>query len=170
MLTWGTDMGNLSCIGKGKYSSVYEHPLKADSVLILGQDPFKEMLVEVRCHISEEFLVHVPQLEHTGELDTSVVYEAPRYVRLTKKHYPKAYADYVEIGACIGKLRHKSVIRLAQLARCTVEHNGALGALWELSNLALNYSKNALLDYAKRNFMVDPATGELVLNDLFFEP
>lgn len=36
--------------------------------------------------------------------------------------------------------------------------------------MAVSYSNYTLLDYAKRNFMVDSDTGELILNDLFFEP
>lgn len=139
-------------------------------MLILGRDIFKEMLVDIRCHISEELFVHLPQLVHVGELGDFNMYESPRYARLTKKNWPNAYVDYEEIQACMGTLMNNSALQLARLAVRTVKHTSALAALWELSNLAISYSKRAHVDCVKRNFMVNPDTGELILNDLFFEP
>lgn len=163
-------MGQLKRVGKGAYSDVYEHPLKVDYVLIVGRDVFKEMLVDVSSSISDEHLAHIPELTYVGALDYATVYECKRYARLTKKHWPKAYTDYLEIKRRILALRGNSATKLARLDYPSVVHNTALFALFELSNLAVCYSKHALLDYAKRNFMVDPDTGELILNDLFFEP
>lgn len=170
MLTWGTNMGSLKRVGKGQYSSVYEHPIKADYVLILSRDKFKELLSEAVTHISDECLVHIPELTYVGSLDYDSVYECKRYVRVTKKHWPKAYADYLEIKRCIDAFRGNYATELAYLKYSSVKHNTALAALWELSNLAVSCYQRALLDYAKRNFMVNPDTGELILNDLYFEP
>lgn len=163
-------MSRLKRIGRGAYSTVYEHPCKADYVLIISRDKFKEMLEEICTYFSDECLAHIPELTYVGALDYETVYECRRYARLTKKHWPKAYADYLEIKRCIRALPNNFATKLAYLKYSSVKHNTALAALWELSNMAVNYSQYALLDYAKRNFMVDTDTGELILNDLFFEP
>lgn len=163
-------MGRLNRIGRGAYSTVYEHPCKADYVLILSRDKFKEILEESISYFSDACIVHIPELTYVGALDYKTVYECRRYARLTKKHWPKAYADYLKIKRCIHALHNNSATKLAYLEHSRVKHNIALEALWELSNLAVSCYQRARLDYAKRNFMVNPDTGELVLNDLYFEP
>lgn len=95
VLIWGTSMGQLKLIGKGKYSSVYEHPCKVDYVLILSRDKFKEMLGDASNYFSDACLVHIPELTYVGALEGASVYECKLYARLTKKHWPKAYADYL---------------------------------------------------------------------------
>lgn len=163
-------MGALKRIGKGAYSKVYEHPTKVGYVLILGRDLFKDMLVDNRFTLTEELQLHLPDIEYVGMLDCDTVYACKKYDRLTKKNYPKAWEDYASVQNCIVSLENARAETLAKLNYNHLQYNTALSALWELANIAYSYCAGAQLDHPKRNFMVDPSTAALVLNDLFFNP
>lgn len=143
-------------LGKGLFCKAYR---AQEKVFLLCQGDYSK---EGLALFVDQSLTHIPTIERHEDLGDYQVFSMPYYHKLSKKEFPRAYAQWkklpntlagpTEIEAFINKLRNEGEESLAT----------ALSALYDAFQ---NYCYSTMLmEFQKVNVSVDNQ-GELILRD-----
>jgi len=149
-------------IGKGLFSKVFK--VSENEVVILTNDNAKECM---SCFC--QGYKHIPRMERIEDIGEFQAYKMPLYNKLTKKNFPKAWKEYVEINKALKYLRLEKWTCFAACIKAIQDNENLSESLKEslsgLFDMMASYTDEIFLDLAKRNFMVDHE-GILILTDI----
>lgn len=143
-------------IGRGMFCTAYRHD---ERVYLLCSGDYSKECIALFC---DKSLKHIPNIERHDDIEDYQVFSMPFYHKLTKRDYPKAYAQWKTLPSII--VGYTEASQYIDSEQNNTPHT-VREAIRELIGAYCNYDLDGmLLEFNKANVGVNE-NGELILRD-----
>jgi hypothetical protein len=157
----GAWIENCQYIGKGLFCKAYK---KDNQVFLICQGDYSKECIAL---FAQQNLRHMPKIERCEDIGDNQVFKMPYYTKLTKKAYPKAYAQYKALLKTMGQ-RHLVGYNSIYSMTCKLFELGErhlAACIQDLINAFSNYCSDSMVFEVPLCNVGVNQKGELILRD-----